>query len=210
MPFLNLVIMNDQPNDPKVNVVTQLDNNWDAVDLAYRMMQGQGVAISGQEAGQQYVGNNSNDVWTGSAWKSPVEYHNQWSGWTTMSGFPSPYTSQPGNPMQFRTNSTLRQVEMRGALRVSGGVGFDNAYHDLNPVGVGIPLSFAPLMDKTIQPCSVSLLTSTDPSFLGSSALMIAENRVGEAFTWLQVKHSGRSDSGTGNYIAFDNVRWFY
>ena len=206
MPFLNVNIMNDQPNDPKVNVVTQLNDNWDIIDLRFREMQSQPVALpTNPDVGQQYGGADANQVWTGSSWKSPVAGNTSWSAWSTISGFVAPFVGSASFPPQYRTNSVLRQVEMRGRIQnTASGSGWDNFYYDLNPMSVGVPIAFAPIDDKVMFPACSSL------SAISSSAIVIAEKRVGQTIVWFQMKQNGQMSAATGNYISFDNVRWFY
>lgn len=208
MPFLDLDIMADQPSDPKVNVITQLNDNWDSIDLSFRMAQNNGIPISGQEVGQQYVDNNTNAVWNGSAWVTPTNWMNSWSAWTQLSGYPEAgMENLPFNPLKYRTNPVIRQVEMAGSVRfTSSGLPWDSNYHQFSPSAVGVPIAFAPIDDKTIQPCPVFLLTE---SGFSSNALMIAERRPAQTQVWLQIKHNGNMNA-VNNYISFDNVRWFY
>lgn len=207
--------MPDPPLDPLVNVVTQLNNNWDVIDLGFQKMQNQppGPPAS-PDIGQQYSGADTNAVWTGSTWRTPVSWNDGWSVWTTLSGYfqgLAPFVNDPGSPLQYRNNANIRQVELRGAVR-NGAVGnpFDNQTYSLSPMTVGIPTAFTPADGKTFLPAEFTLLTSSNPADFSCSALIIAELRAG-AHVGLRIKHNGASNPGsTGNSMFFDNVRWFY
>jgi hypothetical protein len=215
MPFFNLNIMPDPPSDPLVNVVTQLNNNWDVIDLGFQSMQGQVPGLPpNPDIGQQYSGGGANVVWTGSTWKSPVNWTDGWTAWTTLSGYnqaEAPFVNNTTYPVQYRNNTSLRQIEMRGGLQLGSlGLGWDNQTRNLSPMTVGIPVAFAPVDDKAFLPTAMNLMTNSDSAAYSSSANVIVEKKVNPN-VWFRVKHTGSNNTGElFNIFYFDNVRWFY
>lgn len=195
------------PNDPQVNEVTQLNDNWDTLD-AKLLPYMSGGSISGIETGQEIFASGFRfGVWNGSTTRIPDDIDAAWSAWTALP-MSSPRVARGGFTPRWRNNSLLRMVEL------SGGVLF-NAAADPWTMGSlftvnsdtsgAIPSSMTPVGGTSRSPAATGLTAGTT---VVAGALIIIDKPGGNTFNRIQAQYMG--GPGGGNFIMLDQVWWWY
>lgn len=208
MAYLNFnKITPPAPNDPNVNEVTQLNNNWDHLDVKCQPYM-VGGALSGVETGQEYLnGSFRFIVWDGAAERVPDDVDAAWSAWTTMPML-APRVARTSFAFKWRNNSLIRQVQL------VGGVYFNAAqdpwtlggYFTLNADSVGaIPASMVPIGGTHTGQAATALSAGTT---LVAGASVTVDKPGGNTFCRVRAQYMG--GPGGGNFIMLDQVRWWY
>lgn len=208
MVYMNFTkIAPPAPNDPTVNEVTQLNNNWDLLDSKLSPYMS-GGAISDIETGQEIFASGFRfGVWNGAAVRTPDDIDAAWSAWTAIPMF-SPRVVRAGFTPRWRNNSLLRMVEL------SGGVLFNAAadpwtmgsLFTINADSAGaIPASMTPVGGTSRSPAATGLTAGTT---VVAGALAIIDKPGGNTFTRIQCQYMG--GPGGGNFIMLDQVWWWY
>jgi hypothetical protein len=228
MTFYDFVIMNDQPADPKVNVVTQLDNNWDRFDDRLSLVQlttdintlpatmkEAGVFIAGKQGG-----NNKLFYSDGASWIPSDDYNQFWSAWTTVNiNIDAGQNHYPNAPVKWRQNSKLRCVELSGGIIRTGG--YNTFYITLsNSVsGSDIPNTFRPVGANNGKAfCQVASFPQVDGNpasqYSTGTVQVIGNGVAGEVE--IKIKWVGQDTppapppSSEGRGFFLDRVRWWY
>lgn len=212
MGFINLTkITPAAPNDPTVNEVTQLNNNWDEINTRLEKMKTSPGIIdvtdnpvaNNVEIGMEAARSNRLHVWDGSAWRFTDVHDTGWSAWTNIPLSIS-VASRPGFIPQYRTNSLLRLGELRGCLLKDG---IASAWtHNLNVVAsnaVSQPIaSFTPV---TVFSYMLGTSIPTTPTTQTAAARGFINGVDGWRLTvcW-------EGSSGGGNFISLDDMKWWY
>jgi hypothetical protein len=195
------------PNDPNVNEVTQLNDNWDHLDSKLSPYMS-GGALTGLETGQEVFASGFRfAVYDGSGVRSPDDIDAAWSAWTNLPMF-APRVIRAGFTPRWRNNSLLRMVEL------SGGVLFNaaadpwtmGALLTINADSAGaIPASMAPIGGSSRSPAATSLTAGTS---VVSGAFCIIDKPGGNTFCRIQAQFMG--GPGGGNFLMLDQVMWWY
>lgn len=207
MVYLNFTkIVPAAPNDPNVDEVTQLNNNWDLLDskLSPYMI---GGTITNLEAGQEFFGgpNTRYAVWNGTASRYPDVIDSGWSAWNS---FPMTLAIRSGFVPKYRVNTTIRRVEL------VGGVQWDSAgnawtlgalFNVTNDIAGGIPAAYTPVGGKAV--CIGAGPSTTSPSVVAAGYFVI-DKPAGNTYIRIQAQYLG--GPGGGNFLQLDQVGWWY
>lgn len=198
-------ILPPNPNDPVVNEVTHLNNNWDHIDLKLQPYMAGGT-LSLAEAGQEFFDTNFRfGVYDGASQRIPDDIDANWSAWTAIPIL-SPRVARASFTPRWRSNSKLRMVEL------AGGVNFDASANpwtqgssfQLNQLAAGSPSSsFAPIGGVHKSPAATALTGGTSTV---ASAIVTVDTSGG--FVRLAAQYMG--GGGGGNFIQLDQVWWWY
>lgn len=196
------------PNDPNVNEVTQLNDNWDVIETKMAPYIVGGV-ISDVEEGQEFFSGVDFRfaVSDGVGIIFPDDIDAGWSAWTQMP-IAATRTHRPGFTWRWRNNSMLRMVEL------SGGVLFNAAADPwtmgstftLNADSAGaIPASMLPIGGVHKSQAATALTAGT--SVVAGAAITV--DKPGPN-TFLRVFAQYMGGPGGGNFIQLDQVWWWY
>lgn len=193
------------PNDPFVDEVAQLNNNWDLAEtkLTPYML---GGAITMTQAGQEsFDGSFRYGVWDGAALRIPDDIDAAWSAWTAIPML-APRAIRPSFTPRWRSNSLLRMVEL------SGGIQFDNvasvwtmgSSFQFNALSAGSPANtLGPVGGKHVSPCATALTAGTSVTANGIVTIDVSGSFVRMAAQYL-------GGGGGGNFMELEQVWWFY
>lgn len=206
MAYLNFTkIAPPAPNDPNVNEVTQLNNNWDVLETKLNPYVNGGT-ITGLETGQEFFnGSFQNCVWDGAATVASDDIDAAWSAFTNIPML-SPRVIRPSFQPKWRNNTLLRKVEL------CGGVYF-NAAQDpwtmgsliqINSLAAGSPAdTLGPIGGTHVSQCAVALTAGTSVT---AGGYVIIDTSGG--FVRMRVQYLG--GGGGGNFVQLDQVWWWY
>lgn len=201
MPYFNLSkITPAAPNDPNVNEVTQINNNWDEIENKF----GQQSAGTppGAETGQEWLSGGRFKVWTGTAVRDPDNIDGAWSAWTALP-LSANVVTRPNYTPRYRSNSMLRRVELAGdLLKDAAGSAWPVGVAHLVTTGTsGIPSTLQPIGGLTYQMTACSIPT-------GSGGSGWHQIDVATGFVRIQTRMLG--GGGGGNFIPLDGIEWWY
>lgn len=205
MTYLNFTkITPAAPNDPFVNVVTHLNNNWDEIDtklFAHTLMN---ITLVNPDQGQDFVtGLQKFRIWTGAAYREPDDIDSAWSAWTALplSGNVAP---RVGFTPRWRSNSLLRLVELAGGIQKDGaGSAWPAALVVATTGTSGIANTFLPIGGVVYQQSAAALPTSSTNSAAGWHTIDVSG-----AWVRIQTRYSG--GPGGGNFVMLDGIKWWY
>lgn len=193
------------PNDPLVDEVTQLNNNWDQLETKLTPYMN-GGAIGMAQAGQEtFDGSFRYAVWDGAALRIPDDIDAAWSAWTAIPML-APRVIRPSFTARWRSNSILRMVEL------SGGIQFDAAANpwtmgssfQFNTLGAGSPANtLGPIGGKHVSPVATALTAGTSVTANGIVTIDTSGSFVRMAAQYL-------GGGGGGNFMELEQVWWFY
>lgn len=208
MAYLNFnKIVPPAPNDPNVNEVTQLNDNWDELDnkLAPYIV---GGTIFNVEDGQEFFNSDFDFcVYDTASGVGPDDISEGWSAWTTLPMATGRFP-RPSFTPKWRNNPTYRMVEL------SGGVLFDAAAGPW-PLGSNFlinadtsgspPGSMQPIGNLHHSPAASGL---TSGGSVVAAGFITVEQPLGHSFTRIRAQYLG--GPGGGNFIMLDQVWWWY
>ncbi len=205
MAYFNLnKITPAAPNDPTVNEVTQLNNNWDNLDSKLGIYIN-GGSLTGIETGQEYLGTGSRfAVWDGAEFLTE-DIDSAWSAWTNIPML-SPRAIRTGFQPKWRSNSLLRKVEL------TGGIQFDAAASawtmgssfQFNDLVTGSPTTtFTPIGGFHRAQCAAALTGGTSVTAAGRISI---DTQSG--FIKMSAQYMG--GGGGGNFLQLEQVWWWY
>lgn len=193
------------PNDPNVNEVTQLNNNWDHIDLKLQPYMA-GGSLTLAEAGQEFFdGSFRFGVYDGAAQRIPDDIDANWSAWTAIPML-APRTARASFTPRWRSNSKLRMVELSGGVLFDGAasVWTQGSSFQINSLAAGSPSSsFAPIGGTHKSQAATALTGGTSTV---ASALVTVDTSGG--FVRLAAQYMG--GGGGGNFIQLEQVWWWY
>lgn len=202
------------PNDPLVNEVTQLNNNWDTINDRLDKMQGNSTEITdiynnpgtyGIQTGHEIVKDYTFYVYTGSVWRAPTDFEESWSAWTQVP-LSANVVNRTGFPLQYRTNPDLRCGELTGMLQKdAGGNAFSNNVGVVASNAVSQPIaSFTPVAETRV-------MVGCNPPNTPATEVAVARANITATNGWqLSVTYRGNVGAAGANYISLDGVRWWY
>lgn len=207
MAYLNFTkIVPAAPNDPTVNEVTQLNNNWDHLDTKIQPYLS-GGSVTDIEVGQEFLDVSFRfAVWTG-AQKVPNDIDGAWSAWTALPML-APRVIRPSFTPRWRNNSLLRMVQ------IAGGVYFNVAqdpwtlgsYITINgDVANAIPASMVPVGGVHTGQAAGSLSAG---GTVVAGAMVSVDKPGGNTFCRIRGQYMG--GPGGGNFLQLDRVWWWY
>lgn len=195
------------PDDPNVDEVTQLNENWDTIDLKIDPYINGGT-ISDIEIGQEFPNANFDFCVQGSGGTViPDDISEGWSAWTNIPLL-SPRSSPVGLTPKWRNNSLLRMVELTGAVtfNVAADPWTLGSSFLVNGDVVGSPPgSMQPIGNLHYSPAAAGL--PADPAITAGGFITI-EQPGGSTYTRIRAQYLG--GPGGGNFISLDQVWWWY
>lgn len=206
MAFFSLnKIIPASPNDPLVDEVNQLNNNWDNLESKLGIYVN-GGALTGIEAGQEYIGTGSRfAVWDGAAEALTEDIDSAWSAWTNIPML-APRAIRPSWQPKWRNNTLLRKVEL------TGGIQFDAAASawtmgssfQFNALSAGSPANtLGPIGGKHIAQAATALTGGTSVTAGGYITIDTSGSFVRMACQYL-------GGGGGGNFVQLEQVWWWY
>lgn len=207
MAYLNFTkITPPAPNDPTVNEVTQLNDNWDHLDLKCQPYL-VGGSVTDIEVGQEFLDVNFRfAVWNGGQ-RIPDDIDGAWSAWTALPML-APRVIRPSFTPRWRNNTAYRMVEL------SGGVYFNAAqdpwtlgsYITINgDVAGAIPASMIPIGGVHTGQAAAALSAGTT---VVAGAMVTIDKPGGNTFCRIRGQYMG--GPGGGNFIQLDRIWWWY
>lgn len=218
MPAYNFTFIGAPPADGLVNEQTQLNGNLNQIENRYNWLQNVPGATwpdadkpKGLEQVRDFSGVQRPAVWNGSSWRTPTAAQGQWSAWTDI-GVIAPYNDAwAGFTPRYRTNGTLRLLQVRGRIRntVNGVPMNKTSWTNFSSGASGIPLTFTPVAGSTYWTTSTSPITASSPagSEIAASRLRCTVDATSCRldFHWM-----GQDSAATGNYVSLDGWEWWY
>ena len=195
------------PNDPLVDEVAQLNNNWDHIDTKLSPYL-TGGTLTDVETGQEFLDTNLRfAVWDGAAIRIPDDIDGAWSAWTALPMF-APRVARASYTPRWRNNSAYRMVELAGGAQFN--VAQDpwtlGGYFTLNADSAGaIPASMIPIGGTHVSQAAAALSAGTT---VVAGAMIRIDKPGGNTFCRVSVQYMG--GPGGGNFIQLDRVWWWY
>jgi hypothetical protein len=185
-----------------VNEVTQLNNNWDAIDTGFTSLYGGALtapAVTSPARGTEWINNTGKlMVYDGSSWIEPAV--ETWGNWTAVT-ITAPYMSVPGNGVFIR-KSNLNNVEMRGAVQLNATVDpFPNSgYIQVSSGQFNLASGYCPEMTSIFEASMNLTATGFTTGFIYLTVTTTP--------TTLSIYILPQGTRASGNSISFDNVRY--
>lgn len=206
MAYINFTkIAPPTPNDPTVNEVTQINDNWDQLDLKLQPYM-IGGSIVNLEEGQEYFNGSFNfTVWDGTAGVVPDDIAQGWSAWTNLPML-APRVIRSGFQPKWRSNPLYRMVELSGGILFDAGANpwTMGSSFQFNQLAAGSPASsFVPVGGKHISQAATALTGGTS---VASGAYITIDSSGG--FVRMAAQYMG--GGGGGNFVMLDQVWWWY
>jgi hypothetical protein len=194
------------PNDPLVDEATQLNANWDHLDLKLQPYM-LGGSMTGLETGQEYFSGGAFNftVWDGAAGVVPDDIAEGWTAWANIPML-APRAIRSGFQPKWRSNPLIRMVELTGGIQFDGAAGAwtMGSSFQFNQLASGSPaLSFGPIGGKHIAQCAAALTGGTSVAASGYITIDTSGSFVRMAAQYL-------GGGGGGNFIMLDQVWWWY
>ncbi|MFE1915017.1 hypothetical protein [Streptomyces anandii] len=206
--YLNFTkVIPNYPNDPLVNLDTQINANWDLIDTQLRPYI-KGGTISNLETGQEFFDVNFRyALWDGTATRIPDAIDSAWSAWTS---FPvaSGKFARPGFTPKWRNNSLLRMVECAGGFQIDSAQSAwpMGALTNLNADSAGaIPASMVPNGGYHIGEVATALTAGTS---VAAAGYVYVDKPAGNTFVRIRGQYMG--GPGGGNFMMLDQLWWWY
>ena len=209
MAYLNFnKITPAAPNDPVVNEVTQLNDNWTQLDTKLQPYISGGT-ISNVESGQEFFnGSFRYAVWDGAATRIPDNISAGWSTWTNLP-LTGSFAIRSGFQPKWRVNTLYRMVELSGGIQfnLAGDPWTTGTTYTVTSdvAGGAIPATYTPVGGKIVGTTATGAATS--PSVV-SGAYFSIDKPVGNTNCRLQLTQMGGVNGG--NFIQVDQVWWWY
>ena len=197
------------PNDPTVNEVTQLNDNWDKLDTrlgVYRTFSGNPVPL---QEGQEFTGNVLGygkvfAVWDGTTLRVPDRVMTDWTAWEVLPVVNC--QSVTGQPVKWRSNPVLRRVELCGSVIKDGaGSAWPASVVKITANTGGIPDALKPFGGKTF---SSNAAAAPDAMIALVSGFYVKVYGNAVASTQIDVRYLG--GPGNGNFGSLDGTSWWY
>lgn len=198
-------IIPNAPNDPIVNEVAQINNNWDELDtkLGPYMF---GGSLTLTEVGQEsFNGSFQYIVWDGATQRTPDDIDAAWSAWTNIPML-SPRVIRSSFQPKWRNNTLLRMVEL------TGGIQFDAS---ANPWTIGSSFQFNGLVSgspaNTLGPVGGKHICQAATALTGGTSVTAgAYITIDTSGSFVRMAAQYLGGGGGGNFIQLDQVWWWY
>lgn len=213
--YFDFNYVTDPPNDEKVSVVDQLNDNWQELDdklTVFNQLPANFGAFAvpiGTEAYDPDPAHAEPDriaVWTGSIWARGISAATAWGqAWQTIA-IRSPLVIRTGFPVKARINNVIRCIQLTGGVYVNA---TQDAWNTATTYEIttdtAIQSDLAPVNGMHIQQCAAGAITTANGF---ASSVVTIEPKTSPSRTSISVRYQG--DAGGGNFISLDNVRWWY
>jgi len=195
------------PNDPLVNEVTQLNDNWDVAETKLNVYVNGGT-LTLTEIGQEYFDNNFRfTVWDGAAARIPDDIDAGWSAWTAIPIL-APRVARASVTPRWRNNSAYRMVELSGGVQFDAGANpwtLGGTFTITNDALPGIPAAFQPISLPHKGVAGAGLVSG---GAVVAGAAITVDKPGGNTYVRIFVQYMG--GPGGGNFIQLDHVWWWY
>lgn len=214
MAYFDFNYVTDPPNDETVDEVTQLNDNWDELDLKLTPFNQSpadftGITIPvGTEAFDPDVSHDDFDriaVWTGSIWARSINHASVWTGWQSVQ-LRSPVVERPNFPVMANVNAVARRVVLMGGVLVDD---VASAWPTNTSIEItsdtAIQANLAPVGGTSVQQGATGQITTAN-GFASANILIASESSPDRVA--IRVRYQG--DAGGGNFIMLDGISWWY
>lgn len=209
MTYMNFTkIAPPAPNDPFVNEVTQLNNNWDEVDRVLSVQQALSPIVN-PETALEVVDFPSQTfrLYDGTAFNSAESITTAWTAWTLLPLL-APIQLRTGLTPRWRQNTVLKCVEVSGAVQNgSTPASFGTTTFDITADTGGIPDALKPVSNSAII-FTQSGTPPISPSLVSGAYFTVKPNPTAGNSVKIQGRYLGLSD-GTSSLIL-DGITWWY
>jgi hypothetical protein len=196
------------PNDPLVNEVTQLNNNWDEVDRVLSVQQGNSALVNPETALEMvdFVAGKFK-LYDGTGFNSVDAITPAWTAWAALPLL-APIAARAGMTPRWRSNPILRRVQICGAVQNgTTPASFGTTTFDITANTGGIPDTLKPVSAAgVIYACAGT--TPVAPSTVSSSYITVKPNPTAGNSVKVQGRYLGVSD-GTSS-LVIDGISWWY
>jgi hypothetical protein len=213
MTYFDFNFVTDPPADETVDEQTQLNENYEDLDLKLQGWNQKPCAIVGsppvgtegldpQHPGDEY----RIAVYDGTNWVRSLNHVSSWGAWSNLS-LRAPAVERAGFTPRIRINEWTRQVQLSGGVLL-------NVAADPWPTGSDVEItadaaianSFAPVPGGlSFFEAATSAVTAAS-SF--AAALIRISTEAGPSRTSIKVRFQG--DAGGGNFVMLDRLKWWY
>lgn len=207
MALFNFNLITNPPADEFVNEATQLNANWNDLETKLSWFQAFGTITTGiLDPGFEALISGRQAVWNGTAMRNPSSIPGTWSPWATLSPV-SPYVLRTGFPIKWRSNNTLRKVELTGGFlnTVSASAFPHTAYATL--INAGISSAFKPVGGTHFQHSATAAITSATVGVdVATARIRVTQTSTNPCV--IDCHYLGAD--GGGNFVMLDGVEWYY
>lgn len=195
------------PNDPLVNVTTQLNNNWDLAEEKMNLLATNPMnnTLLNAEVGQEWIYNGRLGVWNGTSLIVPEDIDAAWTPWVDLALL-SPVNTRVGFTPRWRNNTLLKQIQLSGCVITGAAAAWPLSFVTVTDEAsvAGIPVAIAPNNGITYMPATTSIPTTANR---GAGSVIAIDNNGGVS---CRIRSRFMGASGGGNFVALDSVRWYY
>jgi hypothetical protein len=207
MTYLNFnKIIPPKPNDPTVDEVAQLNNNWDLLDAGLKpYIDGSAPTFTLETGQERFDGSDNFAVWDGAALRAPDDSALGWSAWTNIPML-APRAIRTGFQPKWRSNSLLRKVELTGGIQADNvaSAWTMGSLLQFNSLAAGSPANtFGPIGGKHVAPAGAALTAGTSVTAAGYIVIDVSGS-----FVRMSAQYLG--GGGGGNFIQLEQVWWWY
>lgn len=209
MPFWSFnKIAPPAPDDPQVDVDTQLNDNWDLADEKLSLISQEPVlnVLLDAEVGQEWIYNGRLGVWDGAALVFPEDIEAAWTPWEILV-LTAPTGPRTSFTPKWRRNTLVKQVELSGGVIYNSAAAWPTSFtvFSADTEVAGIPIAYQPNGGITYVAAATSIPSGVNR---GAGANIAIDVPGVNPSCRLRARFMG--GSGGGNFIALDGVRWYY
>lgn len=204
--FLNFKkIVPPAPNDPSVDLASQINDNWDILDSGLNIYNSTGE-FTPTQAGQEWLAPNYRfAVWDGANERYPDNIDLFWSAWTAIP-LASGRAIRSGFTPKWRQNSLLRKVELVGGFQYDSAAStWPTSLVVLNADTGSIPATYQPTGGKHVGQCATAVNTT---GVVVAAGYVIVDKPAGNTNCRIQARYMG--GPGGGNFLMLDQIWWWY
>ncbi|MGS2592232.1 hypothetical protein [Streptomyces hebeiensis] len=214
MAYFNFNYVTDPPNDEQVDPITQLNENWEDVNDKIRPFQDRPTTLINPPKGTEafYPESPSSDsyriaVYNGTSWCRSLNHSGSQAVWQALE-LRSPYVARTGFPPVAKIFPFMRYVILSGSVQIS-------ASATPWPTNTSVEITTDTAINSSLTPVNGGFSMSQC-----ATGQVTAANGFASAVVWLQaettptnrvairVRYQG--DSGGGNFVSLDGMRWWY
>ncbi len=213
-PYFEFTKVTDPPDDELVDSETQLNANWEDVDLKITPFNQKPADFTGitfpkgtEAFDPEHVGSEHRiAVWNGTTWARSLNHTTAWSAWDTI-GIRAPVVVRTGFPPVLRVNTVARRIVLMG------GVLFDAAANPW-PTNTNVEITSDTAIQPEFAPVNggVSRMQGATGQIVTAngfaSAIISAELKTAPDRVAIMVRYQG--DAGGGNFVMLDGIEWWY
>lgn len=205
--YFDFNYIDDPPVDELVDEESLLNENWEKADIGLHLLQQEEVdpvdPPVGLDVFRKLDGDVHRAVWIGGSYRFASSIPLGWGSWIEL-GLESPVVARPGWTPKARVNERIRQVQLTGGVRAdSSSSAWPSSSVQLTDDDTAINDSFGPVGGKSIQQSACGAIGTDGELATARITIEVVSSLVRIYAQWY-------GESGGGNFICLDGIKWWY